>query len=126
MERIEHEEKLIAIHLTTFAEGSNPITDISEPLQVMTLKHATGEKVMPHRHVPYERKTAHLSECLVVRTGSARVDLYGTGKKVFRSVVIKAGEVLIIFGGGHALEYLEPSEIVEMKNGPYVDDKEFI
>lgn len=126
MKKIFYKGILTAIHLRKFKPGSHPITDASESLQVMTLKHKKGDVVAPHIHTPKRRVTKNLQECLIIRKGKIRVDLYGAGKKPFTHLSVKTGEALIILGGGHAVKYLAPTEIIELKNGPYISDKEML
>ncbi len=126
MKKIVHHGKLIAIHFKEMEPGSHPITGSSEALQVMTLKHKKGDVVVPHVHTPQRRVTEKLQECLIVRKGKVRVDFYDEQKKSFKHLEVKTGEVLIILGGGHGVRYLAPTEIIELKNGPYIQDKKVL
>lgn len=123
MEKIFYKKKLIAIRLKDFKPGSNPVTSPKEFLQVMTIKRRKGESVPPHWHAPRKRIASRTQECLVVRKGKIKVSLYAADKKVFKSLRLNKGQALIILGGGHGVEYLEPTEIIELKNGPFIDDK---
>lgn len=123
MENISYKGELVAILIRSYAHGSYPVTAPEEVLQMMTIKRDAGEKVSPHLHIPRERTTDHLSECLVIQKGKIKVSLYGDDAKPFTVFEVKAGEALYIRSGGHAVEYLEPTEMLEFKNGPYVDDK---
>ncbi len=123
MEEIVHKNILVAILIRSYTHGSHPVTSPKEALQVMTIKREAGEKVAPHIHIPRKRATDQLSECLVVQKGKIKVSLYGEEAKPFTVFEVKAGEALFIRGGGHSVEYLEPTEMIEFKNGPYEDDK---
>ncbi len=126
MDRYEYNGDLLAIHIKEFAHGSNPVTAPESPLQVMTLKRGKGEEVKAHIHAPKHRETERVQECLLVRKGSVEVDLYGTGTSPFKTLHVCAGEALLLLSGGHAVRYLEETEIIEVKNGPYLADKELI
>lgn len=126
MERIFHNNKLIAVHLNALSAnvGSHPATLESEALQAMSLKYSTGARIKAHYHSPQRRVTECLQEGLVVMKGRIAVDLYSVDeKKLFKSVEVKAGEVIILADGGHGINFLEDSELFEFKPGPFKDDK---
>lgn len=126
MEKIFYKKTLIAIRLTVFQHGSNPVTAAGEPLQVMAIKRRAGEVVAPHWHVPKKRITSRAQECLVIRKGKIKVSLFGPDHKLFKRLYLKTGQALVVLGGGHGVEYLEPTEIIELKNGPFINDKQLI
>ena len=39
---------------------------------------------------------------------------------------LKAGDVVVLLSGGHSFTMLEPSQLVEIKQGPYLGEKEKI
>ncbi len=121
-EKIFVGKKLVGIKIKSLAPGSNPITQDDGALQVLTLKHTKGESVAPHYHRDTKRVTHTLQECLVVVKGKISVDSYA-GKKISRSVIVRAGESYIVLAGIIGVRYLEDSEVIEVKNGPFKDDK---
>ena len=123
---IEYKGKLVAILLGKFPKGSIPQTDGKEPLQLVTLKHPEGKYLLAHTHRPAPRKTAKMQECIVVRKGKIQVDLYGHDKKMFKKIKMETGDLLILLNGGYGIHILEDAEMVELKNGPFVEDKVLI
>ena len=123
MEKIFHKKKLIALQISAIPQGSTPMSGPHEPLQLVGLRRNKGTVVQPHAHCKTKRVTHALQECLVVRKGKLRVTFYGGGKKPLTQRIIKAGEACITLSGGHSIEFLENSEVFEIKNGPFVDDK---
>ena len=120
-EKIFVGKKLVGIKIKSLAPGSNPITQDDGALQVLTLKHTKGESVAPHYHRDTKRVTHTLQECLVVLRGKICVDSYA-GKKTAQSVIVRAGESYIVFAGTIGVRYLENSEVIEVKNGPFKND----
>src|SRR3989338_925148 len=114
---IKYKNKLVAIVLGSFPKGSIPQTGGQEPLQLVTLKHPKGKYLLAHTHQPTPRKTAKMQECLVVRKGKIKVDLYGPDKKMFKKVILKTGDLLILLNGGYGIHILEDAELIELKNG---------
>lgn len=126
MEKIIYKNTLLAIRFKEFKDGAIPLTDPSEPLQLLVHKRPKGKHTPAHLHLPKKRVTQRLQECLVVMKGKIRVELYGPDKKFFKNIFLSPGEVLLLIAGGHAVHLVKDSEIVEIKNGPFIDDKELI
>jgi hypothetical protein len=63
-------------------------------------------------------------EVLFIKSGKVRVDFYDDEKKYIESRVLVSGDVILLAFGGHGFEMLEDSEIIEVKQGPYVGEKD--
>ncbi len=123
MSDILYKNKLVAIFLGRFPEGSIPHTKGKESLQLVTLKHSKGKYLVAHAHKPTHRQTEKMQECLIVKKGKIKVDLYGPDKKMFKKITMKTGDVLILLNAGLGIHILEDAEMIELKNGPFVEDK---
>jgi cupin fold WbuC family metalloprotein len=123
MDKILYKNELLGIRIKRLGQGSVAVTDSDGALQLLTLKNKKGHIVAPHAHTPVERVTLRLQECIVVLKGKVRVDLYASGKKVVKRVQLKSGESFITISGGHSIIFLEDSEIIETKNGPFAKDR---
>jgi hypothetical protein len=126
MKKIYCGKVLIGIKIGKIKSGSIPITDTKEAIQLVTLKHAKGSILKAHLHVPVKRITQRLQECMVVKKGKVEVGLYSPEKKYFKSILLDQGEAFILLQGGCSLHMLRDSEIIEIKNGPFKEDKELI
>jgi len=126
MEKIIYKKTLIAIRFKEFKEGAIPLTDPREPLQLLVHKRPAGKHTKAHIHIPKKRVTEKLQECLVVMKGKIKIDLYGPDKKFFKHIYLSVGQVIILMNGGHAVHLIKDSEIIEIKNGPFVEDKVLI
>jgi hypothetical protein len=98
--------------------------DYSQQLGYM--KRPKGYEVQPHIHVLHNRRITLTQETLVVRKGRIRVDFYTPKKKYFKSVELKSGDIILLAKAGHGIEFLEESEIVEIKQGPYMEKEDKI
>ena len=123
MTEIKYKNKVVGLIVRSIKSGSIPITAGHEPLQVVTLKHPKGKYLLAHAHKPVERKTSRMQECLMVKKGSVRVDLYSSDKKMFKKIILKTGDFFILQNGGIGIHVIEDAEIVEFKNGPFIEDK---
>ena len=126
MEEFSYQGKVVAFILRTITDGSKPVTSDHEPLQLVTLKHPAGTELKAHMHSPAERVTAKMQECLFLKKGKLKVDLYATDKTLFHSVEMVPGEALFLINCGIGIHMLEDSEAIEFKNGPFVEDKVLI
>lgn len=126
MEKIIYKNTLIAIRFKKFKQGAIPLTSPNEPLQLLVHKRPAGKYTPAHFHTPKKRVTEKLQECLVVMKGRIKIDLYGPDKKKFKHLYLSVGAVIILMNGGHSVHLLQDSEIIEIKNGPFVEDKVLI
>lgn len=80
--------------------------------------------IEPHVHNLVERKVDLTQEVLVVRSGKVRVDFYDDARNYLESRILQAGDIILLAHGGHGFKMLEPSEMVEVKQGPYCGDQD--
>jgi hypothetical protein len=52
------------------------------------------------------------------------VDFYSDQQQYLESTILEAGDVILLAYGGHGFEMLEPTEIIEVKQGPYAGDQD--
>jgi len=126
MDNVFYKNKLVGFRLRFLSKGSVPITEGSEPLQVVTLNHPKGTYLKAHLHAPLKRKTESLQECLIVKKGKIKLDLYGYDKKFIKFIYLSAGEMFLLMSGGIGIHIINDAEMIEVKNGPFKDDKVLI
>lgn len=126
MEQIFHKKTLVGIRVSSFKAGTRPITKESEPLQLIALKHPRGAYLKAHYHAPKKRITSKLQECLIVRKGKIKIDLYDSRHRYIRALILKTGEAFILLNGGYGIHIQENAELIEVKNGPFKKDKVLI
>ena len=126
MDRIIHNGKLVAVHVRRFPEKTTPVCAPTEALQLILMNRPKGDIAKAHRHLPKKRITNMLQECLIVMKGRIRYDLFDARKRCFKKIIVKEGEAMFISAVGHAVHFLEDSLVYELKNGPFIDDKEWL
>lgn len=104
-------------------EGIQFVTpdDYSQQLGYMT--RPSGYRIQPHIHLHVDRKATLTQEVLYVRRGRVRVDFYREDESYIDSREIATGDVILLSRGGHGFEMLDDTEMIEVKQGPYLDDK---
>ncbi|KQC04925.1 MAG: hypothetical protein APR54_08605 [Candidatus Cloacimonas sp. SDB] len=96
--------------------------DFSQQLGYM--KHATGDKIQEHVHVLHKREVHYTQETLFIRKGKVKIDFYSNEKKYLTSRILSTGDVILLASGGHGFEFLEETEMIEVKQGPYCGDQD--
>ena len=64
----------------------------------------------------------YTQEVLFIRRGKVKVNLYSSDRKPIDSRLLKSGDLILLCGGGHSLEMLEESSMIEVKQGPYAGE----
>ena len=127
-EEIMHNNKLLAIIVRAGYKFDNIVfftpPDFSQ--QLGYLPHKKGKTIQPHIHKTAQREVTITQEVLCVRKGSVRVFFYNDSKQYLTSRDIYKDDVILLCSGGHGFKMLEDTELIEIKQGPYlgVDDKE--
>jgi anti-sigma factor ChrR (cupin superfamily) len=96
--------------------------DFSQQLGYMNRKK--GYSIPPHRHNIVERKVTLTQEVLYIKSGKVRVDFYDDDQVYLESRILNKGDVILLATGGHGFEMLEDSEMIEVKQGPYVGEED--
>ena len=91
--------------------------------QVGFIAYPAGGQVQRHLHLPLERHLVGTSEVLLVRTGRCVVDVYDDARELVASRELKAGDVVLMVGGGHGFRMLEDTLFLEVKQGPYLESE---
>lgn len=95
-------------------------TQQSDEFQVGVFERPKGYEVKPHTH-PERNDTIHrTTEFLYVEQGSAHVTVFDDAWVVLHEQTVSAGDFLLFFRGGHGLTMLEPTRLIEVKQGPYM------
>lgn len=104
------------------AEGVRFLTPGSWSQQLGYMRHPSGHAIPPHVHNPVSREVVTTQEVLFVRSGRVRVDFYSEDRVYLESAILETGDVILLAHGGHGFEMLEPTELIEVKQGPYAGD----
>lgn len=126
IERIFHNELLLAIIIGhQFKEdGISFFTDDTFSQQLGYMNRPKGYVIKPHRHNILAREVTHTQEVLLVKSGKIRVDFYDNAQNYLESRILEQGDVVLLAAGGHGFEMIEQSEIIEIKQGPYVGERD--
>ncbi|MCU0595767.1 MAG: hypothetical protein MUC98_09950 [Desulfobacterota bacterium] len=90
--------------------------------QVAFIRHAPGHKIAAHVHNLQLRQVLYTQEVLFLRRGKVKVSLYSSDRKPIGHRILRSGDLILLCGGGHSLEMLEESSMIEVKQGPYAGE----
>ena len=88
--------------------------------QVGFIVYPAGGEVKRHLHLPLERHLIGTSEVLVVQKGHCLADIYNDDRELVATRELKAGDVMLMVGGGHGFRILEDTVFLEIKQGPFL------
>jgi hypothetical protein len=123
--KIEANGKALAlIGKRVAVDGIKFITEPQDPFQVGIMVRPKGYKVEPHRHPDRTITVESVSEFFFVESGKVRLTVFDDAWNEVATEAIAAGEFALIFSGGHSVEFLEDTRMHEVKQGPYLGEKD--
>lgn len=125
-------------HIETITYGLEPIAliiraEYDEPgikfftpanfsQQVAFIRHPSGHKIQAHVHNLQLRQVLYTQEVLFLRRGKVKIHLYSSDRKPIGSHILNSGDLILLCGGGHSVEMMEDSSMIEVKQGPYAGE----
>jgi hypothetical protein len=106
--------------------GIQFFTNDNDSQQLGYMNRPEGYEIKPHRHNLVPREVHLTQEVLYIKSGKVRVDFYDNEQNYVTSRILEQGDVILLSDGGHGFKMLEPSEIIEVKQGPYCGEKDKI
>lgn len=126
IEKINYNNKLLGliIKFSFYKEGIAFFTPDDFSQQLGYMNRPEGYIIPPHHHNLVSREVVLTQEVLFIKSGKVRVDFYDDEQNYLESRIIERGDVILLADGGHGFEMLEQSEIIEVKQGPYVGERD--
>ena len=102
---------------STFYEDNKP-----HPLEWGIFQLENNFSLQRHIHKIRPRITPHITmEFFFIIQGKLKADIYNQEKERVASIVLKPGNFLCSYSGGHSFKSLEnDTKFIEVKNGPFV------
>lgn len=124
IEFIHHQDQLLALILRAryHADGIQFFTPGDFSQQLGYMNRPLGYVIPPHVHNPVMREVHNTNEVLFIKSGRVRVDFYSDTQEYLQSTILETGDVILLAFGGHGFEMLEPTEMIEVKQGPYAGE----
>lgn len=126
IERIRHGDKELAIIVRNDFNGTGVhfLTDNNYSQQLAYMHHPKDKIIDAHIHNYEERNVVHTQEVLVIKRGVLRVDFYKDENCYIESVMLYSGDIVLLASGGHGFKVIEEVEMIEIKQGPYLGERD--
>ena len=127
IEYIKHNNIELAIIIRSNYQrdyGIEFVTPSHYSQQLGYMKREADYIIEPHVHNSLKREVHYTKEVLLIKKGKIRVDFYSENKKYIKSNILNSGDVILLSFGGHGFYFIEESEIIEVKQGPYAEEKD--
>lgn len=124
VKEVKQDELVLARYIPAedaWAGGLNFFSPDEDFIQVGTWGYDNGKELLAHTHNEVERNVLWTQEVLYIRKGRISVEVYDTNETVVDKWQASEGDVVILLRGGHGYQILEDgTQVLEVKNGPYV------
>jgi hypothetical protein len=126
LEKVYKKELQLAIIIRSGFQksGIEFFTNDNDSQQLGYMNRPEGYEIKPHRHNLVQREVHLTQEVLFIKSGKVRVDFYSNDQEYLQSSILNQGDVILLSDGGHGFKMLEPSEIIEVKQGPYCGEQD--
>jgi hypothetical protein len=126
LEKIFSGDQLLALILRSdfTTQGIEFFTPDHFSQQLGYMNRPKGFKVIPHIHNVISRDVHLTQEVLFIKSGSVQMDIFDLNRKFVKTSILHKGDVVLLASGGHGFTMLEKSEIIEVKTGPHIGEKD--
>lgn len=126
IEWIKEGQRVVAVIISAeyLPDKTEFITPDDYKQQLGFIVYEKGKTITPHLHRPVERSITGTSETLIIKRGKVRVKLYTNEMKLLTTRVLNKGDIILLVEGGHSFEMLEDAIMLEIKQGPYMGEKD--
>jgi len=104
----------IIVQKTTF------FSPAESSFQFGLLAHESGFFEPPHYHHPFKREISDLQQMFVVQKGIVAVQLYTDDGSMFREVILRQGDAIVLIHGVHSIRVIEDMQCISVKQGPFL------
>lgn len=121
MKIFDNTKKLVAevIKFEDIQSERHFYTDEDQDFQFASFNFKENTEVAKHVHNKQKRKINTTSEVIVLIQGGLDVDVYDDNKNLIKNLVLKEGDTIIFYSGGHGFKANKDSKFIEVKQGPY-------
>lgn len=131
VEKIFFKKELFALILRNKNQfkkyGVDFFTNNKDFLQVGLIKHKKNHQIKAHKHIKKIRKINYCTEVLIIKKGELKIRFYNNnGNNIKKDKTLKKEDIIILFKGGHGFFTKKKLEMIEVKQGPYIENSDKI
>lgn len=116
------QNKVLQAILVPSSAHSNSIEFLTTPendLQIALMLRDFNSPVLAHQHLVVNRTVRSTQEFIWIREGSARILIFNDDHTISHELTLTTGDSILFVSGGHAIDFLTATQILEVKQGPY-------
>ena len=126
---VRHQKKLYALIIKKkdkfTKKGVNFVTKDSDLMQLGFLDHKKNHIINSHIHTISPRIINYCTEVLIIEKGELKIKFYDQRHKdIKKDKILSSGDIIILFKGGHGFKIMKKTQIIEVKQGPYLNKKD--
>jgi hypothetical protein len=126
---IKYKKKLYALIIKRerkfIKKGVDFVTRPKDLIQLGFLNHNKSYHIKSHIHLKKPRIINYCTEVLLIEKGKVKIIFYDSNKKnIHKDKILKKGDIIILFQGGHGFKIMGKTQIIEIKQGPYIEDQD--
>lgn len=99
-------------------------TNHSSEFQIASFNLKKDEVIQRHYHEKQERKVFSTNEVIVIQSGKMTLTLYDLNLNKVEDITLEGGDMVALFDGGHEIRIDEQTKFIEVKQGPYDEEKD--
>ena len=105
--------------------GVDFLTKDQDLLQLGFINHKKNHHIKSHIHLKKPRIINYCTEVLLIEKGTVKIKFFNNNNSdIKKDKILNKGDIIILFQGGHGFKILEKTQIIEIKQGPYVEGKD--
>ena len=105
--------------------GVDFLTRDKDLLQLGFINHKKNHHIKYHIHLKKTRIINYCTEVLLIEKGKVKIKFFDNNSSdIKKDKILNKGDIIILFQGGHGFKILEKTQIIEIKQGPYVEGKD--
>ena len=89
-------------------------------------EYKKGETIQPHLHNKQERIVYLTPEFILLKKGKVRVNFFSDKKVLLGNTILNQFDSILLYEGAHSFDILEDMELIEVKQGPYIEENDKI
>jgi cupin fold WbuC family metalloprotein len=105
-------------------KGIEFFTASSLNMQIGLMAHSKNHIIKPHFHINRKKIIKQMSELLIIFSGQLKVYFYNKKKMRSRSITLNKKDMILLISGGHGFKVIKKIEMLEIKQGPFVGEKD--
>jgi len=93
-------------------------------MQIGLMGHSKNHIIKPHFHINRKKIIKQMSELLIIFSGQLKVYFYNKKKLRDKSLILNKKDMILLISGGHGFKALKKLEMLEIKQGPFIGEKD--